>query len=398
MQKLLIISFDALGDRELPRLLEMPHFKALAEKSCLHRGVDSVFPTNTYPVHASVATGLYPRDHGLLHNTESFPKRHAQWNYHHQDIKATTLWQAAGAKGLSVAAVMWPSTGGAPDIRWNIPELMALPGQNQILLNLRYGTKWLQIQEFVKHRRLLEGISQPARDRFATACMVDILTKHQPDLALMHLTAYDSLCHMYGAGSQKLKAAFAAMDENLGRLLAAAPGYQVILFSDHAQLPAEKPVCLNDLLVAQGFLEQNTEKQYVQSPHECYFECCGGCAFLHAGKLTDPQAAKLQAQVLDLPGVARLLHLEEMELSGHGDLPFGVAMLPGYAALPYPGEEVFNHGYPVDYPDYQVFYLLHRPGGEKAERRGGSLLDIAPLAAQILDLDMDFSLPAPKTI
>lgn len=392
MARLLIVSMDAVGDPYFDQLYARPHFARLAQRAAVHRGVSSVFLTNTYPVHTSVATGLVPARHGLINNTRPFPNRHPRWCYQERHIRAQTLWQAAAQKGLSVAAVMWPVTAGSKTIRYNIPELMAQPGENQVLLNLRHGTKLLQLGAFLRHRRLLNGTRQPARDRFATACMADILRKNKPDLALMHLTAYDSLCHENGLDAPVLQTAFDALDENLGLLLDAAGDMEVILFSDHGQLPAERPILPNELLVERGYLEKDDTGEYKENTGaHCFFECSGGSGFFHPGRLVAGEVEQVRGQVAELPGFGRFLAAEEMATCGRADLPFGFAAQPGYAVEAHYIGEKANHGYPADYDGYQVFWLHAGAGAVPGAQTGGSLLDIAPLAAGILGLDMTFS-------
>lgn len=393
MRRLLIISYDAVGDDEFDRLLRWPNFAALCEGAAITRGAKSVYITNTYPVHTSVVTGVTPRHHGLVNNTDPFPHKKPKWNFEACHIKAKTLWQAAAEKGLAVATVMWPVTGGAKEIRYNIPEIMVRPGESQVAQNFKYGSKLIQARLFLRHRGLLRGISQPARDYFAAACMADILREKRPALALMHLTAYDSLCHEHGRGSEALLPAYEALDHNLGLLLAAAGGdYDILLFSDHAQLPAENPLLPNRLLLRHGYIQADDAGNYLPGP--CFFECSGGSAFLHPGPLTEQQVQALRGQVAGLEGFGRFLTGQELAESGRAQLPFGFAARPGWACEAQPSDEKANHGYPVDYPHYNVFYLAkgqsfaHRTGGS-----GGSLLDIAPLAAAALGLDMP--LPAP---
>lgn len=391
MARLLIVSLDAVGDAYFDQLCARPHFAGLAQRAAVRRGVNSVFLTNTYPVHTSVATGLTQARHGLINNTESFPKRHPKWRYEEKFIRAKTLWQAAAEKGLSSAAVMWPVTGGSKTIRWNIPELMAQPGENQVLLNMRYGTKLLQLGAFLRHRHLLDGIRQPARDRFATACMVDILRNKRPDLALMHLTAYDSLCHEFGLGSPQQREALDALDENLGLLLDAAGDAEVLVFSDHAQLPAETPILANDLLVAMGHLKKDGEGTYLEDTGAgCFFECSGGSGFFHPGRLSPEETAAVREATAALPGFGRFLRPQEMATCGRPQLSFGFAAKPGYAVQAYDTGEKANHGYPADYDDYAVFWLHAGPGTAPGTQTGGSLLDITPHAANLLGLSMTF--------
>lgn len=388
MSKLLIISYDAVGDREFPRLMEYPNFARLAKNAAVAREVTSIFLSNTYPVHTSVATGVHPVKHGLINNTHPFPKKHPKWCFEAAQIKAKTLWQAAAEKGLTVASVLWPVTGGAKEIRWNIPELLVLPGQNQLKENLTYGSKRIQIRSYLRHRRLLDGIRQPALDNFTAACAADLLRREKPDLTFIHFTAYDSLCHEYGRDSRQLETAFEALDQNLGLVLRAAPkDTDVLLFSDHAQLAAGTPVDPNEILTQLKYLQLDAKGNYL--PGGCYFECCGGSGFFHPGKLPPKQIARVKELTGRHSGFHRFLTSDEMYVCGRGKLPFGFAVKPGYCCDAFPHGHISNHGFPLDYDDYQVFYLAGGPSFAKSKvQTGGSLLDIAPLAASVLGLNM----------
>jgi hypothetical protein len=233
----------------------------------------------------------------------------------------------------------------------------------------------------------MNGIRQPQLDRFSTACMADILREKQPDLALMHLTSYDSLCHAHGTDSPEAEEGLRTLDECLAVLLKAiSPDTAVILFSDHSQLPAVSHILPNEILAERGFLARE-DGGYV--PGGCYVECCGGSAFLHPGGMTARQIDDFAAAIASSEGFARFLTAEELRTCGRAELPLGFAAKPGYAFHNQKGYEVANHGYPLDVPDYRVFYLLcgdsYQPG---ATASGGDLLDVAPFAAQELRLDM----------
>jgi len=390
MRKLLLISVDAIGDDAFDIFLSnSPNFARLVERSCVHRGVSSIFLSNTYPVHTSVATGFTPKYHGIINNTDPFPSKHPKWHYEAKKTNVTTLWQAAKEKKLRTAAVMWPVTGGSREIDYNIPELLTQPGENQILLNMKYGSKLLQLHLFLKYKKLLNKGTpkQPETDYFSTACMAYILRKKSPDLAMMHLTAYDSLCHENGLNSGKLEAAYEAMDANLGVLLeAAGDKYDIILFSDHSQLPAENSILPNKILEDSGYIETDENGEYLHG--DCFFECCGGCAFLHEGDLKLSEIEKIKRSVQSLTGYERLLRADEMDICGRADLPFGFAAKPGWTCEAYRKNEKANHGYPVDYDNYKVFYLCCGKNFSPGILYGGSLLNITEKASEILNLNM----------
>jgi hypothetical protein len=203
--------------------------------------------------------------------------------------------------------------------------------------------------------------------------MADILREKKPDLALAHLTAYDTLCHRYGPGAPELELALDSLDLNLGKLLDAAGDMDVLVFSDHAQLAVSAYIYPNETIPAEA---------------SAFFECAGGSAFFHAGDMPAAQQDEIAASVEGLEGFARFLTADEMACAGKADLPFGFSAKPGYAfeKTAIGKNERGNHGYPTDWPGYKVFYTLRQKGREPAEYTGGSLLDIAPLAAEILGI------------
>ncbi|XP_063699781.1 bis(5'-adenosyl)-triphosphatase ENPP4-like [Culicoides brevitarsis] len=62
---LLVISFDGFSPKYLERGLT-PHLKKLQEAGTRAPFLRNVFPTKTFPNHHSIATGLYPAEHGVL--------------------------------------------------------------------------------------------------------------------------------------------------------------------------------------------------------------------------------------------------------------------------------------------------------------------------------------------
>jgi hypothetical protein len=405
MGRLLVVSFDAVGDHLFERLLAYPRFAGLAGESAVARNVRTVFLSNTYPVHASVVTGVVPGEHGVVSNTEVFPRRHPRWNFGARGIRARTIWEEAAAMGHSTAAVLWPVTGGARTVTYNIPEILALPGQNQVVENLRAGSKRVQIELFARYRRLLRGTAQPGLDRFVASCAAALLREKRPGLTLAHFTAYDTLCHEGGETAEVMDRAFAALDENLGVLLdAAGDGTAVIVFSDHAQIDTHTVVAPNDLLVDAGLLQKGRgllqkDRGLLQrdrggyrlgtdAHNGAFFECAGGSAFLHGGGLPPQTVEDVRDVVMRSAGFNRFLTDGEMRECGHDGLPFGFCAKRGYCYENYPKALKSQHGYPLDYERYAVFYLVrrkdHNGANMREEKNGGSLLDIAPLARDIL--------------
>ena len=373
---MLIISFDAVSDTVFKdKLLRYPNISSFAKTAEVNLGVESVFLSNTYPTHCSIATGRLPADHGVISNTEPFPVSNPKWTTEAYLFKVKPLWQSAAEAGMKVAAVLWPVTCGSPHIRYNIPEVHIQPGENQIAANLKAGSKLLQLDMLLRYKSKLKGESQPELDDFITSCAADILARKKPGLTFVHLICYDSLSHIHGPGSDELTPAYESLDKNLGRLLEAAGDRPVIIVSDHACLPVHTCLNPNDMLSDTGLAK------------ECFFECCGGSAFFYPGTLPENVTMEIQEKVSESEGFLRFLTESEMRDSGRGDLPFGYGLKEGYLADHLPCDHKGTHGYTVDMPGYRVFYAIRGEGFTPgAANTGGSILDIAPIAKKMLGI------------
>lgn len=391
MAKVLIISFDAVGDTQFDWLMEYPNFSMFMKEAAVTHNVSSVYLSNTYPIHASVVTGVPPAAHGLISNVEPKPVAHPVWQSDARKISSKTLWQAAHQKGLTTAAVMWPVTAHAKEITYNIAEVMARPGQSQLVTSLKAGSKLTQTRLFLKYRHLLDGLRQPNLDNFASTCMADLIKTKNPDLMLLHLTCYDTMCHMYGPDRQSLAPALLSLDQSLGKMMAAVgPDTTVLLFSDHSQLPVHTIINPNTLLRDQGFLEMDPEGGVTEC--RCFIECCGGSAFFHQKDLPADEIPRIKTLLEQSAGFARFLTAEELFECGRKELAFGFCAQEGFCYETMITAKKGNHGYPLDYQNYKVFYAVHGNDFQNIpDAFGGSLLDLAPLVSQILSLDMPIS-------
>jgi len=383
---MLIISYDSIGDSEFDKLSTYPVFNSLLRQSAVFRGVSTVFQSNTYPVHTSVATGVPPCMHGIASNTAAFPSDNPVWNCDEAMIKVKTIWQLASEKNLKTAAVLWPVTAFSKTVNFNVPEIRARPGKNQVLTSMKAGSPFLQLKLFLRHGSLLDGIKQPNLDNFSAACMADILREKKPDLALVHFTAYDTICHESGLRSEALEDIYPAMDKNLSLILDAYKGDDIILFSDHSQINVNTVFDPNSMLVNAGLM-QKINGEYIPGESGCFFELCGGSAFFHAGKLSADKTENIRLQTESSEGFRRFLTTAELHESGAGGVSFGFCAKAGFCYEFDGKEKKGNHGYPLDMSEYTVFYIVKGCRLEAGKvTRGGSLLDIAPLVIKNLEL------------
>jgi len=376
----LVISFDSVGDKVFEAMAgdsaQYPNVARFKQEAYYQGGIRTVFVSNTYPVHTTVSTGKLPKDHGVISNLLP-PKKNGErpWAQMANCIKAKTIWEAAREKKLATAAMLWPVTCGA-DIDYHMPEVHPEKGQNMLFRSLRYGSAAFQAAALLRHgrkiakavRSLAQCGGQPYLDDFTTSVACGMLRSKKPDLALVHLIAYDTLFHFAGSRGKETDMAKKAMDTNLGRLLESSCCDTAVIFSDHSQLDVEESIDLNALYGTAAF------------------EQAGGCAF--AGKGAEGLEKGIEGQ----PWFGRYLTKEELEESGYsGRAAFGIAAKPG-CTFSESGAYKGNHGYPADYEDYHVFYSVKGknflPGHEQKWLKK-RVTDITAIIAKELGLDMD---------
>jgi len=354
---LLVISFDAVGDIAFEKMVkDYPVLAKFKENSYYRGGVDTIFISNTFPIHTTVSTGKLPKDHGITSNIigmNNSPDR--PWSQEAKFIQAKTMWQAAKEKGLKTANLLWPVTCGAK-IDYNLPEVHIQKGQNQVVQSLKFGSKLFQINAVRKYGKFLDGIKQPNLDNFVTSTTVDLLKKKKPDLVAVHLLAYDDIAHRVGIDDEQLEVAKKALNDNLERLLEVWDD-TVLVFSDHSQLNVHETI--------------NLEKSYPGK-----FDHQGGSAFTNE-----------EIDFTNRRWFNRMLTEEEMEESGwNKKYKYGIAAKPGYnfALSDYRGD----HGYPLDYENYNTFYSINKDIDYK-DKLKGKITDVTYIIAKELGLDMD---------
>jgi len=239
---------------KVPNLLELVKVGASADL------VESVYPTTTYPAHATLVTGVPPREHGIYSHLASLdPTEKARpWCWFARALRVPALWDVARATGRKTAAVSWPvSAGGAID--YNIPEIWdpAMPDPHRDFTTpARHSTPGL-FQEVMKVLQPILGSATP--DRLRSEGALYLWRRFRPDLLLVHLVHYDQLAHKFGPTSPQALAAIECADDEVGRFLEAISENEattLVVLSDHGFAPVEKEVAPLSVLVEEGLFDR----------------------------------------------------------------------------------------------------------------------------------------------
>jgi hypothetical protein len=200
-----------------------PHLYQLAEAGAsAPEGIEPVFPSLTYPNHATIATGVNSAKHGIYANTIYSPELGltSEWYFKESMLHAPAIWQVAEDAGKSVAIMRWPVSMGA-QVQWLLPEIFT-PGD----FNPEHD--WKLIQENTP-AKLLEQISNsgPVKkvasfedlDRYTAQATKWALRNESPNLTMAHLTWLDLVQHRTGTHSPETRNALAFTDNLVNQIL-----------------------------------------------------------------------------------------------------------------------------------------------------------------------------------
>src|SRR5215470_11912255 len=127
--RVIIISIDGFAGfywRD-PRC-RLPTLRRLAEHGVVADSMEAVFPSTTWPTHASLVTGVSPRVHGVVANhilNRSTRRPEDLTGDPIYDapslLRAPTVYDRAHQSGIRTAAIDWPATRHAATLDFNLP-------------------------------------------------------------------------------------------------------------------------------------------------------------------------------------------------------------------------------------------------------------------------------------
>ncbi len=245
--KLIVLSVDGLRP-EIYRAPEVqhrfPNIVALEKAGASAEAVETIYPSTTYPSHATLVTGLPPRAHGVYSHLASLdPTEKARpWCWFAPVLKAPTLWDVARASGRRTATLSWPVSADAA-IDHNIPEIwnpaVADPHKD-FETPARYATPGL-FAEVAQVLMPIMGKADP--DQLRGEAALYLWNHYQPDLLMVHFVWYDSHAHASGPSSPEALAALESADRAIGKIrdaISSDPSTTLVVLSDHGFVPVEK--------------------------------------------------------------------------------------------------------------------------------------------------------------
>jgi len=414
---LIVISFDCLSALDYPILQTLPNFQHLFQLGAIVPKVETIYPSVTYPCHATIVTGNYPHRHGVINNTLLQPGNPSpDWNWFRDSIKGTTLYDEVKKANMTTAALLWPVTGKAK-IDYNMPEIFAnRPWQNQILVSLKSGSPFYQWDLNTRFGHFRNGLNQPELDDFVLESTVHTITTKKPNLLLVHFTDLDTQRHYHGFSSIEATAALHRHNERLGRIIEALKvsgiyeNSTVVALGDHSALDEGIALNPNVLLRRENLIKTNTKGKIIN--WKAYCKSCDGSAYIYLKDKHDVETLDiiktLFYSLVEDPasGIEKVLTSEQAaEKGADGNCLFMLEARKGYYFLEdFDGKYVKTvtvedvwadkkytlacHGYSPEKENYTTIFMAAGKGIKPVTFPSMRLIDEGPTLARLLGVSL----------
>ncbi|MDP4089548.1 MAG: ectonucleotide pyrophosphatase/phosphodiesterase [Bacillota bacterium] len=416
---LVVVSFDALSTLDFDTINSLPNFHEYIKQCSFCKKVYSVYPSLTYPAHATIVTGRYPKKHGIINNTLLQPKRRVpDWFWYRKYIKGSTLYDKAIDAGLKTAALLWPVTGRSR-IHYNMPEIFPnRPWHNQVMVSLLSGSPVYQALLNQKFGSFRKGLQQPELDNFVHQCALYTIKNYTPNLLFIHYVDLDSQRHKHGFHSLEAKSALIRHDTRLGELIKTLKDTGIydntalVLLGDHSSLDENKVINLNIILKERGLITLNSKGRITS--WRAISKGCDGSAYIYLHKNNDQEALKTVEQILFELKASKSCGIEEVysgseagKLGSDPDCSFMLEASKGfyfsddlYGELVKeikPGEigridhcTAATHGYSPFKSDYTTMFFASGKGVKPGvEVNNMNLVDEGPTLAKLMGLQLE---------
>lgn len=262
----IVISQDALVYEDLETLKTLPNFGKIWGRTARVDRVLSVYPTVTYPCHATMMTGVYPDRHGIINNERTILCRASSpWEFFREAVKAPTIFDYAKKQGLTTASVFWPVTGRDPAIDYLIDEYWPQSEEEttrECFVSSGSGEE-VMAKVVDPNLHLLEGKNRvhPYCDQFITACVCSMIREFKPNLLLAHPANVDGYRHQSGLFSPLVTHGLHEIDLWLGDVIKACEDAGIyddtdfFIVSDHGQLNIERTISPNVVFAENGLID-----------------------------------------------------------------------------------------------------------------------------------------------
>lgn len=379
---------------------QTPNLKAMKQEGAHAYGVNSVFPSVTYPSHITIVTGVNPAKHGIFYNAlfEKDADTKGQIYWHFDQITSPTLWEVTANAGLKSASVNWPVSVGAPTV-FNISDV---------------GSKGQRVMEdsanpagisAVLKQKLFGNASaiKIGEDENVASIAAWVIKTERPNFMTVHLLGMDHEQHVHGRNGPEIEQAIVRTDSAVGvirnaiREAGIADKTLLIITGDHGFYDVSTTVSPNVWLKEWGLMESTDN-------WKAKFHTAGGGAFLFLKDKDDVATLNTVTRKLKTLSDAdkkyfQMIDRKKLRLVGADpDVVLALTGMNGASfsartnALAVDKGKGGTHGYFPDTRNIQTGFVAEGKGLKKQTRIGEmDLKDISAIVVKYLGLTMQTS-------
>lgn len=375
---------------------QTPNLHALMKDGAYAKGVNSVFPSMTYPSHTTIVTGVQPAKHGIYYNNIFTPDGEKQEPYwQDSSIHVPTIWKAAKDKGMTVASLYWPVSANAP-VDYNIPDIGGLGDQ----VREQYS---LPKDFYAEVKKEVFGAADKidhGKNQNIAKIAAYIIKKSKPQLMTIHVFSVDGASHAVGRNGTQVQEAVADADTAVGIIIDALKGAGIwdstvlLIGGDHGFYDVKHTISPNVWLREAGLINDLKTGDW-----KAQFNTVGGSAYLYLKDPSDQATANkvkdlLKAMPDSVKQYYRIISKEELNKGGYnphvafaltaehdasfGNTSTGGAIKPGKGGA---------HGHFPDTKNIHTGLVAHGPGIRKgAVIEEMDLRDMTPIMVKLLGI------------
>ena len=407
--KVVVISIDSLFSSDLKVFALEKNIGSLLKRSAIVENIECVYPTYTYPCHASIMTGCFPNKHGIVNSGPFEINQIGQkWYWYKKDIRVPTLIEFARKHNLSSATICWPVMGGANSSDYNIAEIWPQSETDDPTPVFDKANSPSVKHIFEKNKHILNYNRTPEFDFFATACACDIIKEFKPDLTFIHLSFLDHQRHKHGCSIERVMTAVHFIDSMVGDIIKTVKeegDYErtsFILLGDHGHKPVDKIFAINRVFAEKGWISHvngNIDSWKIMA-HSTSFSSqiyTNGIALDDAGRI-------LRDMQKEYPLIIeRVMTADEAnrKYNLRGDFDFVIEAMPGVVfsqsltdpiySAPIPDSmkaPVSNHGFAPEKGPNPPFIVCGNQANAGARVKFARLVDEAPTILSLFGITM----------
>jgi predicted AlkP superfamily pyrophosphatase or phosphodiesterase len=386
---------------------QTPNLHELMKDGAYAKGVNSVFPSMTYPSHTTIITGVQPAKHGIFYNNIFTPDGAPQQPYwQDSSIHVPTIWKVAKEKGMTVASLYWPVSANAP-VDYNIPDIGGLGDVVREQYSLPQGF-YAEVK-----KEVFGGVDRidAGKNQNIAKIAAYVIKKSKPELMTIHVFSVDGAEHAVGRSGTRVQEAVADADAAVGIIVDALKAAGIwentvlLVGGDHGFYDVRKTISPNVWLKEAGLINDLKTGDW-----KAQFNSVGGSAYLYLKNPSDKATANkvkslLEAQPDSVKQYYRIISREQLDkggynpnvafaITGEHDAAFSAAST-GNAVKPGKGG---THGHFPDTKNIRTGLIAHGPGIRKgAVIEEMNLRDMTPIMVKLLGIPfpkVDGKIPA----